>query len=148
MISFLTTSQQAAIFLLICIILDFVTGILASWIEYMNDPLLLIAKKKYVIESKKLRLTAVKFSSYAIGILGAWCIETIFFTKRITLEYITTKDLTLTAFVIGFFCMVELYSIFFENIRRMGFDIIQKTKNIISEVSKLYKTIINGHTYN
>ncbi|MHA3787446.1 phage holin family protein [Flavobacterium hauense] len=143
-----TTPQQASLLLLLCLFSDLITGLLASWIEFKNNTLITNTEKRYFIESKKLRLTAVKFTTYAMGILGAWGIEIIFFTKKISLDYIITKDLTLTTFVIGYCCMVEMYSIFFENIKRMGFDIIQKTKTMISEVWKLYKTIKNGSANN
>lgn len=137
----LTTSQKAALLLGIFFILDFITGILASWIEFRKTNS--GTGKKYVIQSSKLRLSAVKFICYALGILCAWGIEIVFVIKKIPSGSISTQNLTFTTVVIAFFCVIEFYSIFFENIKRMGFDVIQKVKKISSEGWKLYKTIKN-----
>ncbi|PZR24451.1 MAG: hypothetical protein DI539_00300 [Flavobacterium psychrophilum] len=142
-----TSSEQQIILLFLCIMLDFITGILASWTESKTN-LDLSQPKKYFIESAKLRLTVIKFVSYSLGILGAWGIETIFLIKKIPLVSISTKELTLTSYVVCFFCVIEIYSILFENIKRMGFDILQKSKIIISEVWKFYKTLKNGSVDN
>jgi phage-related holin len=137
----LTTSQKAVILLGIFFILDFITGILASWIEVKKTNS--TTRKKYVIQSSKLRLSAVKFICYALGILCAWGIEIVFVIKKVPSGSISTQNLTFTTVVIAFFCVIEFYSIFFENIKRMGFDVIQKVKKISSEAWKLYKTIKN-----
>lgn len=144
----LTIPQQAGILLILSIIADFITGILASCIEFKKNPTILTDKSNYIIESAKLRLTAVKFACYTMGILGAWGVETVFFIKKIPSGYISTENLTLTTIVIGFFCIIEIYSIFFENIKRMGFDVIQTIKNIASISRKLYKIIKNGPSDN
>lgn len=144
----LTTPQQSTILLLISIILDFITGLLANWFEIKKNKKAPGNNESYVIDSAKLRLTAVKIGCYTMGILGAWGIETIFLIQKIPSGYFSTQELTLTTFVIGFFCTIEIYSIFFENIKRMGFDIIQQLKTISSEVWKLYKTIRNGPSDN
>lgn len=137
----LTTSQKAVILLGLFFILDFITGILASWVEFMKTNS--NSEKRYLIQSSKLRLSAVKFICYALGILCAWGIEIVFVIKKIPSGSISTQNLTFTTVVIAFFCAIEFYSIFFENIKRMGFDIILKVKKISSESWKLYKTIKN-----
>lgn len=139
-----STSQQACIILMISMLFDFITGILAHWIELRKESI----QKKYVIESAKLRLTAVKFICYAMGILSAWGIETVFLIQKLPSGYISTENLTLTTIITGFFCVIEIYSIFFENIKRMGFDIVQKIKNIVLVSWKLYKIIKNGPSDN
>jgi phage-related holin len=139
-----STSQQACAILLISMLFDFITGILAHWIEFKKESI----QKKYIIESAKLRLTAVKFTCYAMGILGAWGIETVFLIQKIPSGYISTESLTLTTIITGFFCVIEIYSIFFENIKRMGFDIVQNIKNIALVSWKLYKIIKNGPSDN
>lgn len=139
----LTAPQQAIILLSVTLVLDLITGLLASWVESkksMNPS----AKNQYIIESAKLRITAVKFSCYAMGILSAWSIETVFLIREIPSGQIATENLTITTIVTGFFCMIELYSIFFENIKRMGFDIIQKISAMTTEGWKIYKLIKNG----
>ena len=139
----LNTPHQAVLLLIFCLITDFITGVIASWTENnkkSDSP----SNKENVIKSAKLRLTAIKFVSYSLGILGAWGIETIFLIKKIPSGYISTTELTLTTYVIGFFIAIELYSIFLKNIKRMGFDIIQKSKIIVIEAWKFYKTLKNG----
>lgn len=137
------TPHHAILLLLFCLITDFITGLIASWIEN-NKKADLPPHNENIIKSAKLRLTAIKFVSYSLGILGAWGIETIFLIKKIPSGYISTTELTLTTYVIGFFITIEVYSVFFENIKRMGFDIIQKSKIIINEIWKFYKTLKNG----
>lgn len=137
----LTTSQKAVMLLGLFFILDFITGILASWAKFIKTNS--NSEKRYLIQSSKLRLSAVKFICYALGILCAWGIEIVFVIKKIPSGSISTQNLTFTTVVIAFFCAIEFYSIFFENIKRMGFDIILKVKKISSESWKLYKTIKN-----
>lgn len=134
-----TTSQKAVLLLGMFVIADFITGILASWAEFKKKDEW--QEKKYLIESSKLRLSGVKFICYALGILCAWGIEIVFVIKEIPAGHISTENLTITTIVIAFFCMIEFYSIFFENVKKMGFDIIQKVKKISSEGHKLYKNI-------
>lgn len=144
----LTIPLQAGILLILSIIVDFITGILASCIEFKKSKDTFSDKPKYIIESAKLRLTAVKFGCYTMGILGAWGVETVFLIQKIPSGYISTENLTLTTIVIGFFCSIEIYSIFFENIKNMGFDIVQRIKIIASVIWKLYKIIKNGPSDN
>lgn len=143
----LTKVQQGIIFLGLVIVLDFVTGIAASWIEFKKGDKT-PGQKQYVIESAKLRLTVVKFIFYSIGILSARAIEVIFLLRKIPSSQISIEDLTLTAIITGFFSIIEIYSILFENIKRMGFDIIQKTKIIAIASWKLYNTLKNGSNIN
>lgn len=138
----LTTPQKAILLLAAFFIADFITGIIASWIEFRKiKPIVPGSGKRYVIQSSKLRMSAVKFICYALGILCAWGIETVFVIKEIPAGHISTENLTITTIVIAFFCLIEFYSIFFENVKRMGFDIIQNVKKISSEGHKLYKNI-------
>lgn len=141
-ISDLTTAQKACILLGFFFVLDFITGILASWVEFKKVlPLVPSSGKRYVISSTKLRLSGVKFITYAFGIICAWGIEVVFVLREIPTGKITTHDLTFTTIVIAFFCAIEFYSIFFENIKRMGFDIIHKVKTIVKSGWNLYKDV-------
>lgn len=139
-----TTPQKAVMLLAIFFMLDFITGIMASWAEFKKmKPSVTQYGKRYLISSAKLKLSGVKFITYAMGILCAWGIEQVFLIREIPSGHISMKNLTLTTIVIGFFCAIEFYSIFFENIKRMGFDIIQKVKKITSEGWNLYKSVKN-----
>lgn len=139
-----TTVEMACGILAILFLIDFITGILASWVEFKRVPPLIPASdKKYLIQSAKLRMSGVKFICYALAILCAWMLETVFMIKEIPTGHISTQNLTLTTIVIAFFCLIEFYSIFFENMKRAGFDIIQKIKNISRSGWGVYKSIIN-----
>ena len=134
--------QKALGLFLLFLALDFVTGILASYFEKKEaekkDPSL---KEKDLISSEKLKMSLVKFSTYIIGILGCWLLESVFFLKKISLNSISDKELTLTLICIGFCCIIEFYSIVFENFKRMGFDVRKKVMTIVKNVKKTKEEI-------
>ena len=136
----LSTIQKALLLLMIFFILDFITGIIASWsekrIKEKEDPSL---KEQALISSDKLKLSAIKAFTYTSSILGVWGIEKVFFIKTFKFENISTEDLTVTLIFIGFCCAIEFYSIVFENFKRMGFDI---AKNFLKVVKGLKKIIL------
>jgi len=137
----LTTPLKALILLGGLFIADFITGILASWVEFKRSlPVLPGSGKRYVIQSSKLRLSGVKFIVYGLGSLIAAGIEWVFIAQEFE-PHKALKKLTLTALVIGFFCVIEIYSIVFENIKRMGFDIIQEIRKIFKSGREIYKTV-------
>ncbi|MCO6147534.1 phage holin family protein [Flavobacterium sp. NRK1] len=141
----LTTPQKAIILLGLFFTLDFITGICASYIEFKKNILPLPgSEKQYVLQSAKLRLSVIKFITYGLAIIIAYAIEWTFIIGEFE-PHSKLQKMTLTTFVIAFCCTIEIYSIFFENIKRMGFDIIQKVKNISKEGWKLYKTITNDN---
>jgi phage-related holin len=137
-ISLLTSVQKALILLFVFFILDFVTGILASWKEKREkekeDPAL---KEESLISSDKLKLSAVKAFTYASSILGVWGIEKVFFIKTFKFDNISTENLTVTLIFIGFCCAIEFYSIVFENFKRMGFDIARRFISVVKNVKKI-----------
>lgn len=137
-----STAEKACGLLAVFFVIDFVTGILASWVEFKKVPPLVPASgKRYLIQSSKLRMSAVKFISYALFILCAWLIESVFVLKEIPAGHISLQNFTLTTIIIALCCVIELYSIFFENIKRMGFDIIQNIKKISSSGWDVYKSV-------
>ncbi|WP_417365900.1 phage holin family protein [Flavobacterium beibuense] len=141
----LSTTQKSALFLGILFVIDFATGIGASWVEFKKAaPLVPASGKRYLIQSSKLRLSVVKFVFYGLWILVWWCVENVFVIKQIPSGHISTENLTLTTYAIAILCIIEIYSIFFENVKRMGFDIIQKIKIISRSGWGLYKTIKNS----
>lgn len=132
-----TTPQKALILLAGLFIGDFITGIWASWIEFKKAlPVTPGSGKRYVIQSSKLRLSAVKFGTYGFMILTGYGLEWAFVPGEFEPHERLAK-MTITTFVIAFCCAVEAYSIVFENVKRMGFDVIQKIKNITG----VYKSI-------
>jgi len=142
----LTTPQKALILLGCLFVADFITGILASWVEFKKSlPVLPGSGKRYVIQSAKLKLSGVKFIIYGLGSLIAAGIEWVFIAQEFE-PHKALKKLTLTAIVIGFFCVIEIYSIVFENFKRMGFDVIQEIKKIFKSGRDIYKTVNNDKT--
>lgn len=137
------TNTEKAIYLLITFyILDFVTGILASWrekkeAEKTNPDL----KGKDLISSEKLKLSGIKAFTYASAILAVWGIEKVFIIKSFKFNNISEQDMTITLIFIGFCCSVEFYSIFFENFKRAGFDIKKNLFKVIGEVKKIISKV-------
>lgn len=94
--------------------------------------------KRYVIQSSKLRLSAVKFITYGLVTLVARGVEWVFVAQEFE-PHTSLNKMTLTTMAIGFCCAVEVYSIIFENIKRMGFDIIEEVKKIYKKVMSIKK---------
>lgn len=132
------TNTEKAVYLLVAFyVLDFITGILASWKEKKQaeelDPSL---KEKNLISSDKLKLSGIKAFTYASAILAVWGIEKVFIIRSFKLSHISNEDMTLTLIFIGFCCAIEFYSIFFENFKRAGFDIKKNFTKVMTEVKK------------
>ena len=138
---------QLGIFLLIILmLLDFITGVFASWVIWENSK---VESKfwKYGFTSTRLRLSLVKCVTYFLFILCAFGIEYIFKIKSWQAENYTEHQITLTLITIAIACAIEFYSIFFENLPKAGFDIETKVKLIFSKVKKAVtsvKDITNG----
>lgn len=137
------TDTEKAIYLLIGLyVLDFITGILASWTEKREvekkDPKL---KEQNLISSEKLKLSGVKAFTYASAILAVWAIEKVFIIKSFKFDSISDQHMTITLVFIGFCCSVEFYSIFFENLKRAGFDIRKKFFTVTGEIKKIINKI-------
>lgn len=133
------TNTEKAIYLLIAFyVLDFITGILASWREKKEaekeDSKL---KEENLISSEKLKLSGIKAFTYATAILAVWGIEKVFIVKSFKFDSISDQNMTITLIFIGFCCSIEFYSIFFENFKRAGFDIKKKSFKVIGEVKKI-----------
>lgn len=133
------TNTEKAIYLLIGFyILDFITGILASWREKKEaektKPEL---KEQSLISSEKLKLSGVKAFTYASAILAVWAIEKVFIIKSFKIDSISEQEMTITLIFIGFCCAIEFYSIFFENFKRAGFDIRKKFYGVVNEGKKI-----------
>ena len=137
-VSVLSSVQKALLLLLLFFVLDFITGILASWKDKKEaektDPSL---KEQSLISSDKLKLSAVKAFTYTSAILGVWGIEKVFFIKTFKFDNITTEGLSITLIFIGFCCAIEFYSIVFENFKRMGFDIAKRFVFVVNKLKKL-----------
>ena len=138
-----TTVQKALLLLAALFIADFITGIAASCIEFKsNTHQTEGAIKQYAIQSSKLRISVVKFCAYGMAILISAGIEWAFIAKEFSLHK-ALNQMSLTTIVVAFCCIIEAYSIVFENIKRIGFDIILQVKNIAAKGWDLYTTLKN-----
>jgi phage-related holin len=137
----LTTPQKALILLACLFVIDFGTGIGASWVEFKKAlPVTPGSGKRYLIQSSKLKLSGVKFIIYGLGCLIAAGFEWVFIAQEFE-PHKALQKLSLTSIVIGFFCVIEFYSIVFENFKRMGFDVIQELKKMFKSGRDIYKTV-------
>lgn len=134
--------KLAIAILLIVMIFDFITGVIASIIEKKKaekeNPELSL---KNWMSSDKLKKSGGKFFLYASTILLAFLLEKVFFIKSFSTGF-TDAQLTLTVSVVLWWIAVELYSIFKENLPRAGFDVFDK----ISKIIKLIKSTKNQIT--
>jgi hypothetical protein len=138
--------KLALLILFVIMAIDFTTGIGAS--HFVRQRLLKSLKgeelKKLqetnLISSQKLKLSGVKFTLYMSTILVAYGIEFVFFIKSFKVSF-TEADLTLSIIVILFWCFVELYSIIFENFKKMGFDVTARVSNIFKKYKSLKSQI-------
>lgn len=120
---------------------DFGTGVGASHFERKKlkkeNP---DVKHGNLISSEELKKSGVKFTLYAMTILLAYFLEQIFFVKSFQFGFSEAK-FSISIVVIGFWCIVEFYSIVFENFKRMGVDVVEKFKNIVSKYKTTKKDI-------
>lgn len=138
-----TTVQKALLLLAGLFVADFITGIAASCIEFKNNPPKTNSTvKQYAIQSSKLRISIVKFCAYGMAILISAGIEWAFIAEEFS-PHEALNQMSLTTIVVAFCCIIETYSIVFENIKRMGFDIILQVKNIAAKGWDLYTTLKN-----
>lgn len=117
--------------------IDFITGIVASYIE---DKKVKKEYKAYFIQSEKLRTSVLKTLSYMTLILVSHFFALIFGIGVVTIPIVgLTATLETIAFTI---CIsIEVYSVF-ENLKRSGFDIFAEFKNVVNAVIKIIKYIV------
>lgn len=141
-VSVMTNTEKAIYLLIAFYVLDFITGILASWREKKEagkkDPKL---KEEDLISSEKLKLSGIKAFTYATAILAVWGIEKVFIVKSFKFDNISDQNMNITLIFIGFCCSIEFYSIFFENFKRAGFDIKKSLFKVVGEVKKIIAKI-------
>ena len=127
---------RAIVFLCILDALDFITGIAASYIVWRKTD-----RKTTLISSEKLKMSGVKVFTYFSTILVVYGVELVFFEKHFNFNSITDKDFTITSIAIAFFCAIEIYSIVFENFKKMGFDVLANIKKLVTVFKDTKKAI-------
>lgn len=128
--------QSAIVFLCVLDVLDFISGIAASYIQWSKTD-----RKTNLISSEKLKMSGVKVFTYFSTILVVYGVELVFFDKRFQFTTVTEKDFTITSIAIAFFCAIEIYSIVFENFKKMGFDVLANIKKLVNIFKETKKAI-------
>ncbi|WP_313214254.1 phage holin family protein [Soonwooa sp.] len=143
-LSLTMTSYQLMIFLLLGLFaIDYITGVLASWVEWKRENSEERFRKKG-FTSEKSRMSIVKMVTYFLFILLTWFIELVFKIKPFEFSWMDHQG-TITLVAMAISCAIEFYSIFWENLPRAGFSISEKVKKVIS-VAKTAKNEINDLT--
>lgn len=148
--------KQVLLFLSVLIVIDFVTGILVSFKVAKDEAkkkgqfatkettdhkfwtrLLFKIKFYYnVIESGRLRLSLLKTTMYMFAIIGAKTIQSMFKLKPFSFSF-SDAEWTLTIIILSICCVFEVHSIVMENVKKLGYDLIDK----VFSVFKTYKDI-------
>lgn len=149
----LSTTSQALLLLLGAFILDFITGVYASYIETKRksekrksksfwgkilDNIYILGR---TISSEKLRKSVVKGLTYSLFILSSYLIQSIFFIKSFQFSNISHREFTVTIVVIGFCILTELWSVFKENLPRAGYDLGAALMRMVRGVKKIKKEV-------
>lgn len=151
----LSDTTKAWYFLLIVYSIDFVTGIWGSYIIQMNVEKTKDRYKKikestrlvkilYSIEffvnnisSQKLRKSIIKAVGYTLFILLFWAVQEVFKIKTWTFDSFSYMEWNLTLMAQAGCIASEIWSILFENLKKMGLDIVAK----VTGMSKTYKEL-------
>lgn len=141
-VSVLSSVQMALLLLLGLYLFDFITGIGASWIEKSKlEKVRPVIKERNLISSEKLKLSLVKAFTYTSTILAINMVERVFSIKPYLFPSVSEVPMTITLIFIGLCCSIEFYSIFFENFKRMGFDIPQKIKEAVKGLKSFFSEV-------
>ena len=150
-ISLLSTQRLAFYFLIAAFFVDFITGVIASFMERIKKEKLeqhidkFTLKEKIIyffdnISSDQMKRSIVKGIGYALFILCSYGIQHIFKIKPFTFSFSElTWDLPLLA--VGGAIVIELWSILLENFKRMGFDIIKIGLGMFTKVKEVKNEI-------
>jgi len=135
----LSSVQKAIITLLAVYILDFITGLIASWMEQKKSGKKI---KVYFFQSSKVRMSIVKGIAYMVYIICAWFITVLVFDKNVGVMMLS-KKFTIVEIVAGICIANECWSII-ENFKRAGFDLIAKIKEISKQAWNLFNVVKTG----
>ena len=150
-ISLLSTQRLAFGFLVIAYLLDFITGVIASFMERIakekkeQEVENFTWKEKVVyffdtISSDQMKRSIVKGIGYSVFILCSYGIQYIFKIKPFSFSFShLVWDLPLLA--VAGAIVIELWSILLENFKRMGFDIIKIALGMFTKVKEVKKEI-------
>jgi phage-related holin len=120
--------KSVIILLISLMIADFATGILASYTIWKKEHAGKLEKPR-LISSQKLIKSGYKIFFYFSIIIVSYAIEKIFFINTFSFSF-SIANFTVTTMATAFLCLIELFSIFVENLPKIGFDVIEMTKKI------------------
>lgn len=120
--------KSVIVLLIALMIADFATGILASYTVWKKEHAGKLEKPR-LISSQKLIKSGYKIFFYFSIIIVSYAIEKIFFINTFSFSF-SVANFTVTTMATAFLCLIELFSIFAENLPKVGFDVIEMTKKI------------------
>lgn len=123
-------------FLFSLIIIDYVTGIWATYIEYKNSG---EKPEVYITKSKRLRESGTKIVGYLLILILAWFISKNIYTEKISLFGVIREfDVLQLALIIS--SGIEFWSNL-ENVKRAGFDVVGKFEGIVKRIWQLIRGV-------
>jgi len=146
----LTMFQQSLVLLLAVFIIDFLTGIYASYIETKKKAGLAVGTIsikvkigifKETVDSEKLRKSAVKAIVYLLLVTLSYALEKIASIKPFNFESISEVAYTFSTLSVGFCIAIEAWSIFMENLPRAGFDIVKTFTKAFNKAKEIKNDI-------
>jgi len=118
-------------------LLDYATGIFASWVEHKNDPAQNI--NVYHIESEKLRASGVKIIGYGLIMMFAYFLNAVIFQDHVKVWGYTPPMSVFEIALLG--CAVIEFWSNIENVKRAGFDIVGKFTNVVKNAWSVFRNI-------
>lgn len=139
----LPNTIMAGYLLLFLMFIDMWTGIEVSRLK-RNDMIKQGIKPvdKYLFNSTLAKRSIAKFIFYGTGCITAWSLQQIVEFRTISV-FFTDLKLTVTLVTVLAFIVIELYSIFFENLPKLGCDIYERFLKIF-DIAKNIKTKIKS----
>lgn len=122
--------ELIAFFFVAFLLLDYATGIFASWVEHKNDPARNI--NVYHIESEKLRASGVKIIGYGLIMMFAYFLNAVVFQNHLKILGYTPPMSVFEIALLG--CAVIEFWSNIENVKRAGFDIIGKFTTVVKSI--------------
>lgn len=118
-------------------LLDFMSGIGASWVESKKE--VLTSNAPYFIESKKIRGTLIKAVAYSLFIGMSYLMYVTFFNGTTGLP-MSDKEFNIISICFGLCIAIECWSII-ENVKRMGYDLIGALVKVFKGFWNTYEQI-------
>ena len=140
----LNNLQLALALLFGLLFIDYITGVLASWINHKKQFGTSFWKDSVNgFSSEKWKKSLVKTITYFLFILTTWSIEKVFQIKPFNTSYSNIGNITITLGAIAISCGIEFYSIFFENLPKAGFNIEDSFLKLFNKIKSIFTKVKN-----